>query len=522
METPKKRFEQQKATGGRLVQAWDTVFRRTVALKQLPLGVSAVGNGAPLVLAWERWYLAPHPGLLKPLHLDFEGKQLVREWAPGFSLLDLLRHRRRLDAEEAAALLEAAAPTLDHAAAHGLLAEAALDKWFAEFEEGPGVRPIPPLSEPLERWPAWRTRLDPLRFSRLVSNGDDCTRQIWNQEVHGVHPAVASGVHFVHELLGGTPQRRDAPLAALSDDGNRVLLAARRPGTFASATALAAALLATLPNRLPAPAPRQPTPAREYDVLDAPGAPPTRGETLLLEPLTPGSRPLRLLHRDEIRLGRSSSSSDIALRFADPSPDAEEMAKGLSRIHARLRRQGSELRLLDGPSSNGTFTREGPLTDPAGLPLRQLTLVQFGAHWRATLAPVALPAETVCFRDERTVPYQPEAEAVAEAAPATGQWGAVFIMPSAECSVRVETVWLLEEAGFGLEVDRSLAWDWECLDSAPAAFRVSNGLFYLLNRRLGAEELCVDMRGVRQGCACPLREGMLLDAGENRWRIRIA
>ncbi len=516
----KERFEQQKAAGGGVSWAWDRLFQRAVALKALPEGVSEHGNSAALAAAWERWYAAPHPGLLKPVLLDLEGKRLVREWAPGFSLLELLRRRGRLEGEEAAALLESAAGTLDHAGSHGLLAEAALDKWFAAFEEPGDGRPIPGLSEPLGRWPAWQLKLDPLRLAWLLAGGEERTRQLGAGVVEdpGVVPAVAAGLGFVRELLGASPQRTDAPLSALNDEGNQVLLAARDAGEFRSATELAEALLASLPARLPAGKPRLTRPVREYELI-ARGTP-AAGEKLLLEPTLPRSRALQLVRRDELRLGRSATEADVALRFAERSNENEELTKALSRIHARLQRIGDDLRLLDGrasaASSNGTFTREGRLTDPAGLPLRQLMLLQLGTHWRATLAPAPAP-ESVRFREERTAP--PESERPPEAA----GWGAVFVLPAQDCRARVETVWLLEEAGFGLDTEEALVWDWEGVGTAPAAFRATEeGGFLLLNRRIEGVEFSIDLRPLKPGTACVLGEGMLLAAGRDAWRIRIA
>jgi hypothetical protein len=490
-----------------------------VAIKHLPEGISAPEVSHALVTAWEHWYGAPHPGLLKPLQLDLDGKLLVREWVWGFSLLDLLRHRHRLEAAEAVALLEASAATMDHAQEHGLMSEARVDKWFAEFADaGDDGSRVPDLDQPLDRWPAWRARLDPLRLSKVAAPGNGSTTQIPREQYRGGAGAVAAALDFLRELLGASVQRVDAPLAALNDSGNSVLMAARKPGEFASARdfhqALADTIEAPLPKRKPAP------PVREYALVPVPANPGPPDEKLLLEPASPDARPIQLVHRDELRLGRSSEDADLALRFTDRSEAGTELTKRLSRVHARLRREGEELRLLDGngsaPSGNGTFTREGQLTDPSGLPLRQLALVQLGAHWRATLAPTPSPEEAR-FREESQPP-----PVAGDTAGTDLRWGAVFVLPASGCRARVETVWLLEEAGFGLASEGVLAWDWEGIGAAPAAFRVFDGRFCVLNRRLENGELSVDLLPVNPGAACMLGEGMLLAIGHGAWRIRIA
>jgi hypothetical protein len=88
--------------------------------------------------------------------------------------------------------------------------------------------------------------------------------------------------------------------------------------------------------------------------------------------------------------------------------------------------------------------------------------------------------------------------------------------------VRVETVWLLKEAGFGVALTGSLIWDTEGVGAAPAGFWVNRGRFYLLNRRLGDEELSLDLQGLEPGRFSPLAGGMQLRIGQGAWRIRIA
>src|SRR5207302_402763 len=64
---------------------------------------------------------------------------------------------------------------------------------------------------------------------------------------------------------------------------------------------------------------------------------PAHGGMLILEPSGGKARLLRLVARDEFRLGRSATDSDFAARFPEHVPQALELAKYLGRVHARAR-----------------------------------------------------------------------------------------------------------------------------------------------------------------------------------------
>jgi hypothetical protein len=101
----------------------------------------------------------------------------------------------------------------------------------------------------------------------------------------------------------------------------------------------------------------------------------------------------------------------------------------------------------------------------------------------------------------------------------TGPWGAIYILPCEGSRARVETVWVLEEAGFGVDPSGALKWDTEALGTSPASVLRYGGGFWLLNRRLDDLELKVNGCPVPPGFAAPLRKGMPVSAGHHTWRV---
>ena len=144
--------------------------------------------------------------------------------------------------------------------------------------------------------------------------------------------------------------------------------------------------------------------------------------------------------------------------------------------------------------------------------------MQLAGRWRTTLIPVLPPPEIVGLRTDPETAWRHLPE---EAAPISS-FGALHIQPWQECECTSQTIWILEEAGFGVDADGTLRWDTAVLGTAPAAFRRCGGSFVLINRRLGVGELLVNSRELPPGGAIPLRDEMLLTVGSQTWSVRIA
>jgi hypothetical protein len=518
------RFEQPKSPGpdsARAVRVWDRVFRRVVALKRIPSGLSARGSGAALTEAWGHWLESPFAGFLKPGLLDFQNDYLLREWVTGFSLLELVRRRHRLDAADALPILLEAAPVLDRAEHAGLLEHLGLDKWFVAFHDDLELEAVSQLlHQPATEWPRWLLRVEPLRLALVAPTASDRTVVGSFFPPPELVPAVFALHRLARELMGGGSGSPRAPLGTLNDAANRVLAQALEPGRFRSAVELIESLLehadeggAALQTRqVPAP------PAARYEIAGPARAAQAAGSILLDPGEGRGTRPLLLVGRPELRFGRSATDADLALRFTCGEEEAAELTKQLSRVHARLHWHHGEIRLLDGSdgrkSSNGTFTRDGEVKDPQGVRVRGLLMLQLGTHWRGMIMPIL---------------HSPEHTVISGALPAegtppigdrpAGPWGAVYLLPCEGSRARVETVWLLEEAGFGVDPAGALKWDTESLGTAPASVLRHGGGFWLLNRRLDDLELTVSGCPVPPGFAAPLRKGMPVTAGHHTWRV---
>jgi CheY-like chemotaxis protein len=158
------------------------------------------------------------------------------EWTNGFSLLDLLRNRRKLDACEALPLIKHVAIGLDYALRTGLqLVSLSLGETLVHF---PDTESVPSetmlLQRPVAEWPSFHVRLQPLAGIRGAMPDET-----WGGDrtvVGGVlsAPPAADDLHdrylrdlsaLTYELLGGTGSfgDRHGPLAAISEEGNAIL-----------------------------------------------------------------------------------------------------------------------------------------------------------------------------------------------------------------------------------------------------------------------------------------------------------
>jgi hypothetical protein len=502
-------------------RAWDHVFQRAAALKRFQPGLSACGTGAKLFEAWERWLTAPHTAFLRPAILDFSRGWLVREWASGFSLLDLIRQRGKVEPGECLALLRAVPEALDHAVAHGLPAVSDLDKIFVHFYTAEAGS----LTGRIDSWPPWAVRIEPLRIGHYLPRDEYLTEPPPIVGASGAPPAVEALYRLIRELSGGSRNRPDAPLIGFGDAANRILGLALDPGAFKCAQDFFDALVAACAGFAKA-APRSfARMGHDYTIPAQLRGEATPGELLNLQPANEKARPMRLVCREEYRFGRSPILSDLVACFCEKpgekEGDAEERATFVSRVHTRAQLSENGIRLYDGtdstPSRNGTFIGAGEVSQKEGLPLRGLSAIQFGPQWRATLLPVPSHLEAPAFRDGGDSPSAAAGSASRDAI----RWGALFTLPWPGSRAAVDTVWLIEDAGFGADLTGGFVWDTEALNPSPASFRSRGGAFFLQNRRLKNVEITVNSCALPPGTGAPLRDGARLRIGSAEWAIRI-
>ena len=249
-----------ETNAGRAFRAYDGKAQRDVRVLVLHRELlDDTGACTVLEREVEKLRAVQHANLLGVF--DFETIEhssfVVLEWTDGFSLLELLRARRELDAGETLALLQQAAAGVDHALGLGLGGlEFGLHQVFIHFSQA--VQKDTLLRAPLASWPAFVLKLYPLGFK-----GDLASSQTWAGGQTMVEGGKAEGVELrpryiqslaalVYELLGGTLSPvalggasgpRYTPLSTLSEEGNEVLHRALDPArSFASAQEFCTAL----------------------------------------------------------------------------------------------------------------------------------------------------------------------------------------------------------------------------------------------------------------------------------------
>ncbi len=294
---------------GKLFQALDLDHNRLVAVKVLHHSLLAPPDAtARLERQVAAAQAAAHPGLIAVHSFERtpEGHPiLVTEWVNGFSLLDLLRSRSRLPANEVLRVAEPVAATADFAASNSLDSlELSLDQVLLGFEVDYELGPHPEfVTSPMAEWPPFTPKLSVVG---LTSGSDPGTYMPEQTMVPagGTGSAGASGAGGVadfprrlamicFELLSGSPPPattpggpiRIAPLPSLTEDGNNVLRRGLAPDGYKTAANFVQALKSGggAPSTAPTRAPAAPAPAPQ---LGAPTKAP-----VVVPPKSPAATP---------------------------------------------------------------------------------------------------------------------------------------------------------------------------------------------------------------------------------------
>ena len=248
---------------GRVFRAYDTERRREVRL--IVLHPETLGDQIALSAIErevEKLATVRHPQLLGVFGFETAepGSFLVLEWTEGFSLLDLLKARRKLNADEALMLLDQAARGIDHALSIGLMGLGfGLHQMRIHFPEPIESETL--LRAPISEWPNFALKLYPLGAARDIANSQTWAGEQTMPEGGDQRAAADARSEYIqalavvaYELLGGTlspialcgPEgsgARYTPLSTLSEGGNEVLRRALDPSrSFPSARAFSAAL----------------------------------------------------------------------------------------------------------------------------------------------------------------------------------------------------------------------------------------------------------------------------------------
>lgn len=261
------RYEVLQALGA-TNQGWQYHARDLVAQHEVRLMLTEIDPVADrasftnLEMKMEQLSKVEHPAVLRVYGMETVGNRVLisLEWAPSFTLLQLLRSRRKLGAGEVMRLLELLAAGVDHAVKSGLeQIDLALHQIHVVFTT-PQFQPEDRMRQPVEEWPPFTLKLNPLAIACEFS----AQSQTWaggqtivgrGQEEAAAGVPVAPGVAhtralalLVYELLGGSVSpllaasasmrgiARYSPLANLTEQGNEVLRSALDPdGPFRGA-----------------------------------------------------------------------------------------------------------------------------------------------------------------------------------------------------------------------------------------------------------------------------------------------
>ena len=194
---------------------------------------------------------APHPRLIEVFALDQACgyRFMATEWIEGFTLVDLLRHRGRLELPEALRLLEDASDAAAHGSANGLhrleLAPHQILVHFPAGFEGDKARTVRTIIDrPLAQWPVFGLKIDAVAPAREIGRTPTwagamtlvpSSRQPGRDTQSSIHGLVEGSYFYalgalLYETLNGTAPPSDPaggrevpPLPMLGEEANDLL-----------------------------------------------------------------------------------------------------------------------------------------------------------------------------------------------------------------------------------------------------------------------------------------------------------
>lgn len=234
-------------------------------VKLIVLHPSVALNGevlSALERSVEKLIPRPHANVVRVDALETVGDRtfLVLEWFEGASLVELLRARRELAADEVVALLGPIAMAVDHVLASGSEEiDPGLHHVLITFPQKPDPGWI---HRPVSEWPPHAVKVNPFSLRGAVAAGQTIVDTPAAMAGSATERAVRALAAIAYELLGGKVSTRalsgegfDAkPLASLTEAGNHVLRSALEPDPpFSSSRSFVQALsnpdTAALPRR---------------------------------------------------------------------------------------------------------------------------------------------------------------------------------------------------------------------------------------------------------------------------------
>jgi hypothetical protein len=530
-----------QGAGGRLFEARDTQTGDIIAVKvfRRELDIDAPER-QDLQRIFETAQRCDHPGLLRHHALALDGGYLVREWAHGFCLVDLLRKRRELPAEELAVLLDRVPDALDAANAAGLApASGLISRLFAAFDAALSQDELARIKgESVADWPDFKVVLNPLSLGRLLPIS-------WDETMHTMSSGVvlAPGetslpltlAEGVYELLGaphrGGRGRRYVPISTLSEGGNSYLRSvltgqsvpescshfwkqllheselqapARRRSESKPAKAPAPpepSIKSKTPQPAPAVVPSPPPPVRSLRIPDV-FLKDTRLATILrFTPHDVSFTPVHLFARTTFKIGRSLYHADFITRVLPETAENEKLTKEIGRVHVLLERRGSAITVQDGngehASVNGSRLDNAPLTHEHPVPVTGKCVLSLYRNYEIEIAPLFGAFDLGCEITN-------EADWAGPDAPETPISGAIVFHPLNNQPSLRQAAWIFTRLDFGLSARGDVTWCDAGSPGSQGSFLYHRGHFWIANFQLPTGSLTVNRLEIPHGGVVPL------------------
>ncbi|MBS0656760.1 MAG: protein kinase [Verrucomicrobia bacterium] len=485
----------------------------------------------------------PHPHLQNVLAIEpwNGGSLIVLEWPGGATVADRLRARGQLPRPELLHLLEPIAAACDHAAERRLSGLELTPLGISL----PGIDASSPFNPSLT--PALKVSLFGIQNTPPVSAEEAFAQTMVSPAVrtYTAPPDDLAGltkfyqreaVGLICELLGRPRPRHDRghlpPIAALGEEGNAALRRARgeEGEPFETVSDFHRALRSqTFVARSVKPAISRVSSQRIPEALLQVHS---SGSVLTLTPAgAAGSEPepqlpLRLVARDEFRLGRSPAEADLVTWFLPRSPENDELSRRLSKVHCFLRRRGGRLMACDAENSNGTELDGRPLPKNAvGEPIPERGVISLDTRYRVDVqtlpgSPNGTPQiENLPLWTGASSPTSIQAPPSVVVDPTA--LGGVTVVPRTPLAVR-RPVWLLSSLAFGADPALPLAFPpGGNLQPLQGYFHYHLGHFWVESIDIGGG---VEVDGIvlSGGEIAPLIGGQRLRLGDVQYQIELA
>lgn len=439
--------------------------------------------------------------------------------APPISLFlrEILRIRCEFPKQEIAALLATLPAALDSAPVR-TSRRALINEVAVVFRDVP----VPELERIVKRlvseWPSFRIQLRdaPIDFEEGVLTSEPLLPlSIGNPlRLAALLYELAGGAICSGELVSG----KYSPIAELGEAGNELVqntLAGRFSGDCRSFWRqwLKTAGLTTGVIRIHA--------ADQWRIprwLLSCGQP---GNLLELTPVNQRAAPTRFAARQQFRIGRSRSLSDLPIQIRERGKLNSTETKKLGRVHVVGYRVHDGIGFRDGtgsePSANGTLWNDAPLSSKQVEPIGGrgvLNLAPQGTQYRIEVIP--LPS---CHMSKTAFSNLDEWKMLNdESLPGEGVFGAVTFHALIDWPPYRNAIWLFSEVGF--EVTAAGEFTWMSENAPSHAILHRHGGFWLLH---GNDQIPARLEGaiLEPGDASPLVSGQTLDLGATRFTVSV-